>query len=179
MSDLIHCNILIAEVVKLFDVLSTKQTYVIDVVQSYVGYFAGLMSAGLVVCVAVDRYMRVRNPHVQMSLRYSGGIIAAFLTSTTVVTLPYVVVRATNPRRRAENQGAANYMEVSHMCSEPRYETRVVTLENNSTKEITDIAFDDDYFQVSFLCVFEAGIRASDCLRMSAVCASLIGRKQF
>ncbi|KAH3773253.1 hypothetical protein DPMN_174611 [Dreissena polymorpha] len=155
-SDLINCLSLVAEVVKLVNVLSTRQTYVIDVVQSYVGYFAGLMSAGLVVCVAVDRYMRVRNPHVQMSLRYSGGLIAAFLTSTTVVTLPYVVVRATNPRRRAGNQYAAKYTEVSYMCSEPRYETRVVTLENNSTREITDIAFDDDYFQVAFLCVLIA-----------------------
>ena len=92
--DLLNCIGLTAELVRVVVNIELEELKLFCLIRTYFTHFGILTSAGLVLCIAIDRYLRVKYPHVTLYPKHCVVLILGILGTVLLVTSPYVIVYA-------------------------------------------------------------------------------------
>lgn len=92
--DLVNCLGLTTEILKTVSTIPEKWLRIMCLFQAYFTHFGLLLSAGLVLCNAGNRYLRIKYPQWMLSTKQRLALILFFVAAVGIVTSPYVIVYA-------------------------------------------------------------------------------------
>lgn len=100
--DILNCLNISLEVLKTADVLPETCNRVVCIVYPYLADTGCLVSATLVMCLALDRYLRSKHLKNSLSRSQSFKLVTGVVVSSIVVTSPFLIVRTTTLTRFSE-----------------------------------------------------------------------------
>ena len=153
--DLVNCLLLAGEIVKLLNFLTEQQMNVVCVWLEYASYFGCMVSAGLVVCVTLDRYLRVRHLCYSLPRSHTVGFISVIGMTSFIVTLPFVVVHTSPLKHEVHYRDHSTPDSADHLCLRMKIKT-IRYMDNGEENARHEISSAGGIFWVVFLIVFIA-----------------------
>lgn len=91
--DLLNCLNVSLDILRTIDILPESTKQAICIAYPYIVDTGCLVSAGLVVCLAMDRYLRAKYLKNSLSRAHSFTLVAGVVISSIIVTAPFLIVR--------------------------------------------------------------------------------------
>lgn len=137
----ISCLVEGLDLVELLGKLPPAHLRLLCLIQDFFTHFGIIVSAGLVFCIALDRFLRIKYIHMSLSCKQSVCLSVAIVLAAFVVMTPYIIVHAFEMIQTDEHCLSYKHTHYAQNASKTSSRNRILTAEVERSRRLFLIPF--------------------------------------